>query len=108
MKTLDMHEIRLTYETDLPVQSGLGTFVLLLLVCLMYSVLYRGKYADKKKLVDDAIYLERVLCNEAGGWQDQIAASFEDFNRINFNFYGYEVLPVIINSERKRQLNSNF
>ena len=35
---------------------------------------------------------ERVLCKEAGGWQDQIAASFGGFNRINFNADGYEVL----------------
>ena len=67
----------------------------------------KGKYADKKKLADEAIYLERVLCNEAGGWQDQIAASFGGFNRINFNSDGYEVLPVIISPERKRQLNDN-
>ena len=37
---------------------------------------YIEKYADKKKLADEAIYLERNLCQEAGGWQDQIAASF--------------------------------
>lgn len=47
------------------------------------------------------------MCNEAGGWQDQIAASFGGFNRINFNSDGYEVLPLIIAPDRKRQLNSN-
>ena len=67
----------------------------------------KGKYADKKKLADEAIYLERNLCQEAGGWQDQIAASFGGFNRINFNADGYEVLPVIISPERKKQLNKN-
>ena len=56
----------------------------------------------KRKLADEAIYLERVLCNEAGGWQDQIAASFGGFNRINFSANGYEVLPVIISPEEKR------
>lgn len=67
----------------------------------------KGKYADKKKLADEAIFLERNLCQEAGGWQDQIAASFGGFNRINFNANGYEVLPVIISPERKKQLNQN-
>ena len=67
----------------------------------------KGKYADKKKLADEAIYLERVLCNEAGGWQDQIAAAYGGFNRINFGPDGYEVLPVIISPERKKQLNNN-
>ena len=51
--------------------------------------------------------MERNLCQEAGGWQDQIAASFGGFNRINFNADGYEVLPVIISPERKKQLNQN-
>jgi D-glycero-alpha-D-manno-heptose-7-phosphate kinase len=67
----------------------------------------KGKYADKRKLADEAIYLERVLCDEAGGWQDQIAASFGGFNRINFNADGYEVFPVIISPERKKCLNDN-
>ena len=67
----------------------------------------KGKYADKRKLADDAIYLERVLCNESGGVQDQIAAAFGGLNRINFNADRYEVNPVIISPERKQQLNQN-
>ena len=67
----------------------------------------KGKYVSKKKLADEAIYLERVLCEEAGGWQDQIAAAFGGLNRINFHENGYDVLPIIISPERKRQLNHN-
>ena len=107
MKMLDMHEIRLTYEADLPARSGLGTSSSFAVGMLNAFYALKGKYADKKKLADEAIYLERVLCNEAGGWQDQIAASFGGFNRINFNADGYEVFPVIISPERKRQLNDN-
>lgn len=107
MKMLDMHEIRLTYEADLPARSGLGTSSSFAVGMLNAFYALKGKYADKKKLADEAIYLERVLCQEAGGWQDQIAASFGGFNRINFNADGYEVLPVIISPERKKQLNHN-
>lgn len=107
MQMLDMHEIRLTYEADLPARSGLGTSSSFAVGMLNAFYALKGKYADKKKLADEAIYLERVLCNEAGGWQDQIAASFGGFNRINFNEDGYEVLPVIISPERKKQLNDN-
>ena len=67
----------------------------------------KGKYASKKQLADEAIYLERVLCDEAGGWQDQIAASFGGFNRIDFNADGYSVHPIIISPERKKRLNDN-
>lgn len=107
MKMLDMHEIRLTYEADLPARSGLGTSSSFAVGMLNAFYALKGKYADKKKLADEAIYLERVLCNEVGGWQDQIAASFGGFNRINFDADGYEVLPVIISPERKKQLNDN-
>lgn len=107
MKMLDMHEIRLTYEADLPARSGLGTSSSFAVGMLNAFYALKGKYADKKKLADEAIYLERVLCAEAGGWQDQIAASFGGFNRINFGPDGYEVLPVIISPERKNQLNDN-
>ena len=107
MKMLDMHEIRLTYEADLPARSGLGTSSSFAVGMINAFYALKGQYADKKKLADAAIYLERELCKEAGGWQDQIAASYGGFNRINFNSDGYEVLPLIINPERKRQLNNN-
>lgn len=107
MKMLNMHEIRLTYEADLPARSGLGTSSSFAVGMLNAFYALKGKYADKKKLADEAIYLERVLCQEVGGWQDQIAASYGGFNRINFNSNGYEVLPVIISPERKKQLNQN-
>ena len=107
MKMLNMHEIRLTYEADLPARSGLGTSSSFAVGMLNAFYALKGKYVDKKRLADEAIYLERVLCAEAGGWQDQIAASFGGFNRINFNADGYEVLPVIISPERKRRLNDN-
>jgi D-glycero-alpha-D-manno-heptose-7-phosphate kinase len=107
MKFLDMHELRLTYEADLPARSGLGTSSSFAVGMLNAFYALKGKYADKKKLADEAIYLERVLCKESGGIQDQIAAAFGGLNRINFNAEGYEVKPVIISPERKRQLNRN-
>lgn len=108
MKLLDMQEIRLTYEADLPARSGLGTSSSFAVGMLNAFYALKGKYADKKRLADEAIYLERVLCREAGGWQDQIAASFGGFNRINFHTDGtYDVIPLIIHPERKKILNDN-
>lgn len=108
MQMLNMHEIRMTYEADLPARSGLGTSSSFAVGMLNAFHALKGEYADKKKLADEAIYLERVLCQENGGWQDQIAASFGGFNRINFNTDGtYEVIPVIIHPDRKKKLNSN-
>ncbi len=107
MEWLDMHEIRMTYEADLPARSGLGTSSSFAVGMLSAFYAIKGQYADKRKLADDAIYLERELCKEAGGIQDQIAASFGGFNRINFTRDGYSVNPVIISPERKKDLNNH-
>lgn len=105
MKMLDMQELRLTYEADLPARSGLGTSSSFAVGMLHAFHALKGKYAGKKQLADEAVFLERTLCGEAGGWQDQIAASFGGMNRINFDSGGYEVLPVILSPRRKQQLN---
>ncbi len=107
MEQLHMQELRLTYEADLPARSGLGTSSSFAVGMLNAFYALKGKYASKKKLADQAIYLERVLCQEAGGWQDQIAASFGGFNRIDFTPDGYSVKPIIISNERKERLNDN-
>jgi predicted kinase related to galactokinase and mevalonate kinase len=107
MKWLDMHEISIAYEADLPARSGLGTSSSFAVGLLSAFYALKGKHADKRKLADDAIYLERVLCNETGGIQDQIAASYGGFNRIDFDAEGYRVNPIIISKERKEQLNKN-
>ena len=107
MKMLDMHELRLTYDSDLPARSGLGTSSSFAVGMLNAFYALKGKYASKEKLAKDAIHLERVLCDEAGGWQDQIAAAYGGLNRIEFDAIGFRVLPVIISPERKKHLNSN-
>ncbi len=107
MKLLDMKDIRLTYEADLPARSGLGTSSSFAVGMLNAFYCLKGQYADKRKLADQAIHLERDLCDEAGGWQDQIAASFGGFNRISFKDNDYNVKPLIISPERKKLLNDN-
>lgn len=107
MKWLGMEKIRMTYEADLPARSGLGTSSSFAVGMLEAFYALKGKYADKKKLSDDAIYLERTLCAEAGGIQDQIAAAFGGFNRIDFSKDGYTVNPVVMSRERKKELNDN-
>lgn len=107
MQWLNLENIRMTYEADLPARSGLGTSSSFAVGMLSAFYALKGQYADKRKLADDAIYLERTLCKESGGIQDQIAASFGGFNRINFSRDGYSVNPLIMSSERKKDLNDH-
>ncbi len=107
MKMLNMKELHIAYDADLPARSGLGTSSTFAVGLLNAFYSLKGEYRSKKQLADDAIYLERELCNEAGGWQDQIAVSFGGLNRIDFDSNGYHVNPVIISSSRKKFLNDN-
>lgn len=107
MKMLSVDNIRLAYEADLPARSGLGTSSSFAVGMLNAFYAMKGQFADDKKLADDAIYLERTLCGEIGGIQDQIAAAFGGFNRINFSDNGYEVCPLPMSTERKKSLENN-
>lgn len=102
MKMLDMHDIRLTYEGDLPARTGLGTSSSFAVGMLNAFYSLKGKFVGKQRLAEDAIYLERELCNEAGGWQDQIAAAFGGLNRIDFENNGFKVTPIIIHPDRRK------
>lgn len=101
MKLMDMEEIRLTYEADLPARSGLGTSSAFAVGILNAFHCCRGEYVNKRQLADEAIRLEREICNEAGGLQDQIAVAFGGMNKILFSGNDYTVCPVKIPLARK-------
>lgn len=107
MKFLDMHELILNYDADLPARSGLGTSSSFAVAMLMSFYALKGKYVDKRRLAEEAIYLERVLCKESGGLQDQIAAAYGGFNKITFHLDSFEVTPIVISNERRERLNQN-
>lgn len=107
MRFLDMRDIRLTYEADLPAKSGLGTSSAFAVGMLNAFYALKGRYKDKRKLAEDAIFLERDLCKEVGGVQDQIAVAYGGFNRINFSSSGFSIMPIVMPNDRKWELNDN-
>lgn len=107
MKYQKMRELFISYDADLPARSGLGSSSSFAVGLLNAFHALKGQYADKKQLAKEAIFVERELCMEDGGWQDQIAAAYGGLNRIDFSAGGFEVRPVLIQSERKEQLNRN-
>lgn len=107
MRLHDIHEIRLTYEGDLPARTGLGTSSTFAVGMLNAFCALKGKYISKEMLAKEAIMLERNILKEKGGWQDQIAAAYGGLNRIDFKEGKFNVRPVIINPERKKKLDEN-
>lgn len=107
MKMLEVDNLRVTYDADLPARTGLGSSSSFAVGMINAFHCLKGNYVSKRELADEAIRLERDLCNEAGGWQDQIAASFGGLNRIVFGPQGYKHYPIIISPQRKDELEKN-
>ncbi len=107
MKMENMHDLCISYDADLPARSGLGSSSSFAVGLLNAFHALKGQFVDRKELAKEAIHLERVLCNESGGWQDQIAVAYGGLNRINFNTEGFQVNPIIIRKERKELLNDS-
>ena len=104
MRYLDMRDLRVSYEADLPARSGLGTSSSFAVGMLNAFHCMKGTYASKERLAKEAIHLERDLCQEAGGWQDQIAAAYGGLNRIDFRQDGFDVRPIVMSKQRKQEL----
>lgn len=107
MRLHDIHEIRLTYEGDLPARTGLGTSSTFAVGMLNAFCALKGKMMSKHQLAEEAIHVERDILQEHGGWQDQIAAAFGGLNRIDFADNHFKVTPIIIHPDRKKILDEN-
>ena len=107
MRLHDIHEIRLTYEGDLPARTGLGTSSTFAVGMLNAFCALKGKMMSHRQLAQEAIHVERDILKEHGGWQDQVAAAYGGLNRIDFKDGDFAVHPIIISPERKHELDEN-
>ena len=75
--------LEISHQGDLPARSGLGSssaFSVGLINSL--NLFINNEKFNKKKLANEAIYLERELLKENVGIQDQIATAYGGFNNI--------------------------
>lgn len=107
MRLHDIHEIRLTYEGDLPARTGLGTSSTFAVGMLNAFCALKGKMMSKRQLAQEAIHVERDVLKEHGGWQDQVAAAYGGLNRIDFKDSDFSVHPIVISPKRKKELDEN-
>lgn len=107
LKYMGIDRIQIAYDADLPARSGIGSSSSFAVGLLNELHLLKDEKLSKMELAKEAIYLERVLCNEAGGVQDQLAVAFGGLNKITFDAEGYRILPVDITHKKKKELNEN-
>lgn len=107
LKTLPHDHIQISYDADLPACSGLGTSSAFAVALLQGLHAKRGEYPDKAHLAAEAVSLERELCGEAGGVQDQYAAAFGGFNKITFSKESVNVNPLSMQEVQLQRLEEN-
>ena len=99
--------LQISYDADLPARSGIGSSSSFAVGLSNAIRTLRGQSANAYSLARDAIILERELCREAGGIQDQIAAAYGGFNRINFYSDGFEVRQINVDWSILEKLSAN-
>jgi D-glycero-alpha-D-manno-heptose-7-phosphate kinase len=107
MMMVSAKDLRISYDADLPARSGLGTSSSFAVGLLNALHRLAGRSVGPQQLAEESIHLERVRCDEAGGWQDQIASAFGGFNRIDFSEEGFSVHPIAASRDRLEALARN-
>lgn len=100
--------VEIVHYSDIPAMSGIGSsssFTVGLLIAL-YAL--KGEVVSKRRLAFDAIHVEQHLIGEPVGSQDQTAAAFGGFNRIEFGGRkdGIFVQTIPLTSEKLEYLQS--
>ena len=100
--------IELHHDGDLPARSGLGSSSSFTVGLIHALEKFNSRSATRDYLAKQAIFTEQRLLNENVGYQDQIAAAYGGFNKINFhNTDQFSVTGLSMSHEKARELNRN-
>jgi len=100
--------VEIIHTSDIPARSGIGSSSSFTVGLLNALYALKGKVVTKRTLAREAIHVEQNLIKENVGSQDQVAAAFGGFNRIEFGgekeFYTY---PITILQEKLNLIQSH-
>lgn len=93
--------VEIHHHGDLPARTGLGSSSSFSVGLLHALHALRGELVSKRKLAEEAIFVEQQVLQENVGVQDQIQSSFGGLNRIDIRTDGsFEVSPLVVRAER--------
>ena len=100
--------IEIHHIADLPARTGLGTSSAFTVGLLLGLHALRNQMCDRRNLAANAIHVEQDVLNEAVGAQDQVAAAYGGFNRINFLTDGsIDVQRILVSQDRLSDLEQH-
>lgn len=100
--------LEIHYDGDLPARSGMGSSSVFVVGLMNLLNNLKGIKVSKKELAQKSIYFEQRILKDVVGSQDQIAATYGGFNKINFKVGGeFNVSPIAIKNTTLKKLNRN-
>ena len=108
LKMLQLQGVEIHHAGDLPSRAGLGSSSSFTVGILNALNGLMGKISTKEQLARGAIHVERELLRENVGIQDQIAAAYGGFNKIEISQDGsFQVMPMTLPAERMAALQGS-
>ncbi len=99
--------LEIHYDGDLPSRSGMGSSSSFVVGLVNAINTFQKNNISKKYLAKKSFFIERNVLKENVGHQDQIAASYGGFNKINFTKKGFIVNKVKLKKNFVRAMNNN-
>jgi D-glycero-alpha-D-manno-heptose-7-phosphate kinase len=98
--------VDIVHSGDIPAMSGIGSSSAFTVGLLNALYALKGEVVTKRRLAFDAIHVEQNMIGEPVGSQDQTAAAFGGFNRIEFGGKndGHFVQTIPLNKEKLQYL----
>jgi D-glycero-alpha-D-manno-heptose-7-phosphate kinase len=104
LRMLPVGPCTLTTRSDAPPGSGLGSSGALDVALVAALSHARGELPDRRRIADLACHLEAVEAAIPGGRQDQFAAAFGGFLRLEFRDPAVSVEQLAVNSDTAAEL----
>ena len=106
LKKFKLSGVDINSIADIPSGTGLGSSSTFTVTLLNAVYTYIGQCVSHEQLAKEASEIEIEILNEPIGKQDQYAASFGGFNRINFlKNNNVEIKKIPLNNEDINELN---
>ena len=100
--------LEIHYDGDLPARSGMGSSSVFVVGLMNLINCFKGKKINKRDLASKSIFFEQKILDEVVGSQDQIAATYGGFNKINFYKNNtFKLTEFSIKNNNLQKLNKN-
>lgn len=93
--------------SDLPARTGLGSSSSFTVGLLNGLYAYQSKIKSQIEYAKEAIKIEKEILQENVGVQDQLAAAVGGLNYMKLEKDNISVNPIVISTERKKELDDN-